>query len=236
MLRQVRQFETNVYCPSEFRESKGAEAQPELQCLERARELHAAFVEVHVLRDVARHVREVVGVVFLFNAECVAQHAGIFHEQTAKLVRLEQPLVRIECDGIGASQAGKCCAAAFGDNGSRAVCAVDMQPQSFALAQVRECIKRVHGAGVGGAAVGHYAERQSPSRAIVRNRNLERGNGKAKGIVRGNGAALLRAKPDNAQSLCHGRMRLVGTIDDGTLVRSAKLCVARGGDGGQVGH
>ena len=85
----------------------------------------------------------VVLVAFLLDAEGVAEHGRVADQEAAQLVWLEQPLVRIEGDGVGAPQARQAGAAALGDDGRRAVRAVDVEPEAFAGADVGQRNERI---------------------------------------------------------------------------------------------
>ena len=76
-----------------------------------------------VVADVGRH-----------EAEGVAHSLGVADNGAAAFDRQIQPLVRIDCQTVGALDALVQSGGLFGQDAEAAVSAVDVEPQSFALA------------------------------------------------------------------------------------------------------
>ena len=91
---------------------------------------------------------------------------AVADEHAADLVRLEQPLVRVEHERVGAIEAGQRGASGVGERRGRAVGAVDVQPDAVLGAQVGERRQRVDRAGRGRAGGGRDAERHAPGGAV----------------------------------------------------------------------
>ena len=85
---------------AERRQPEDADRQPQLQRPRPARELHGAVAEVDLA---AQHVAQVGAL----ERERPLEQVRLAHEQAADLVRLEQPLVRVEHQRVGALEAGE---------------------------------------------------------------------------------------------------------------------------------
>ena len=98
--------------------------------------------------------------------ERVAECPAVAHEDTPALVRLVQPLVRVEGDRVRAAELAEGGAPALGQYGEAAVRRIDVKPQTVFTAQVCERRDRVDGTGARGAGVRDDAERP-PAVAFV---------------------------------------------------------------------
>ena len=81
----------------ERRHPEGLDRHPDLERAERATELQPAVGEIRMVlapQGVLEHV--------VVQPERGLQSAGVLHQQTPRLVGLEEPLVRVQPDGIGA--------------------------------------------------------------------------------------------------------------------------------------
>src|SRR5690242_16728319 len=82
-----------------------------------------------------------------------APHAGIAKQDASAPVRLQAVFVRINYDGIGFPNTGKCalsfCAEIFCQDKITAVGSVRMNPESILLTQHEYLAERIHGSGCG---------------------------------------------------------------------------------------
>ena len=97
----------------------------------RPRELHAEVGEVD-LALVGDGVEQVVG----RDLEGAPQQRAVAHEEAAALVRLVEPLVRIERDRVCELDPGERLAAALGQRREAAVGGVDVQPRAALAADL----------------------------------------------------------------------------------------------------
>jgi agmatinase len=99
--------------------------------MRRPRQLDAEVAEIDLvgLRD---RVVQVGG----RHLERAAQEAGVAHEQRSALVRLVQPLVRVERDGVGIADSRERAAPALSQHGEPSVGGIDMQPEPACAADV----------------------------------------------------------------------------------------------------
>ena len=104
----------------------------------------------------------------------VAEGVAVADHQSARPVREEEPLVRIERDAVGSLDPDEPLAAAFGEPEEAAVRGVDVDPQALAPGDVGDRGQRVDRPGVGGACCGADQERTPASGAILVDHRLER--------------------------------------------------------------
>ena len=149
-------------------EAEDAQREPQLQRAGAAGELRAALAQLD-------HAGVAVAQVGAVERERVLQQARVADQHGADLVGLEEPLVRVQHEAVGALDAGQQVLAARREAGGRAVGAVDVEPQALALrrASARSC-ERIDAAGArrpGGAdeqerpQAGLAVERGSPPRS-----------------------------------------------------------------------
>ena len=118
---------------------------------------------------------------------------AVAHEQAAALVRLVEPLVRVERDRVGEREPAERVAAALGQHGEAAVGRVDVEPDAALAAERGELVERIDRAGARRAAVRDDEERQ-PSRGLVGRRSRPRASpGRAAGRRRPAARAAGRA-------------------------------------------
>ena len=154
-------------------EAEDAQRQPELERARAAGELRAALAE---LDDAAAGVAQVGAV----ERERVLEQAGLADEHGADLVGLEEPLVRVEHERVGALDAGE--EVRLREAGGRAVGAVDVEPQALAVGEVGEVVERVDGAGArraGGADDARTGSGRPRGRGGSRRRSRPAGAGAA---------------------------------------------------------
>ena len=112
-------------------EPEHLDRQPQLQRADAARELDAAVAEVDLA---AEGVAQVLAV----QREGPLEQARLADQDGAGLVGLEQPLVRVDRQRIGALYPGQRLPARLAQRGGGSVGAVDVEPQSLCRAQVRQ--------------------------------------------------------------------------------------------------
>ena len=86
--------------------------------------------------------------------ECALERTQILHKETARLIGLEKPLVGIQPDRIGALDSTQQPLAFLGHDREASVRGVDVQPDSFRLAEVGHRFERVDCPGTGRTGVG----------------------------------------------------------------------------------
>src|SRR5439155_22519186 len=134
-----------------------AQRDPELESAATAGQLQAPVGEVHLAfgrLDILEELRR--------DLEAAPQGGAVTDEKRAELDGLIQPLVRIERDRVGELHAGKRLTSALAETRKRAVCAVDVEPDSPLAAEVRQLFERVDGASCRGASFTHDPPRASP--------------------------------------------------------------------------
>jgi hypothetical protein len=193
-------------------QAEDADRQPQLQRARPARELHRAVAEV----DLAG---ERVAQVGALERERALEQRRLAHQQAADLVGLEQPLVRVEHQRVGALQPGQQRAGGRPQRGRRAVGAVHVQPQVLLGADVGQRVERVDRARARGAGRGHDAHRPAPRRAVGRDRRPHRPGIQPEPGIGLQHPELLEA--EHAQRPRHGGVRLVGAVDDARPARGA---------------
>ena len=164
--RRLREVEAAVDRRAERVEAERAERQPDLERARRARELDAEVGEVHLARLGARVVQ-----VRGRHLERAAQERGVAHQQAAALVRLVEPLVRVERHRVGAADAVERAPAAL-----RRARRSRRRPRRRAaravrVAQTRPAPQRIDDAGVGRPA---FAERKNGMRPATARRPRRR--------------------------------------------------------------
>ena len=88
------------------------------------------------------------------------------HDQRADVVGLEEPLVRVDRDAVGALQSGNAVRVALAQARGAAVGGIDVQPHGLALGDVGQAHGVVDRAGVRGARDGRDRERGQSRRAV----------------------------------------------------------------------
>jgi hypothetical protein len=128
------------------------ERQPQLQRAELARERDPAVGEVDLVvagRGVAQIRRA--------RREGGGQQRSVAHEHAAQLGRLEEPLVRVERERVGALEAGQLPSPPLAQRRGRPVGAVDVQPHALGVARAAQRDERVDRARAGRARGGDDA-------------------------------------------------------------------------------
>ena len=142
------------------------------------------------------------------------------HEGT-DVVRLEEPLVRIDGDTVREIQAGDAAGVPGGESGRAAIRGVHVEPQALARRQVRQLRDEVHGARVGGARDGGDGDRPQAGRPVARD---GRGHGfgvQAEAIVGGQHDQRLGREAQLVQRPRDREVRLVAGVDAHALQRRA---------------
>ncbi len=155
------QFHTLRDGPPERGHPEGLHRHPDFQGPEGAAQLQAAIRDVRVVRAPYRILEDVV-----VNPERALERACVLHQKTARLVGLEEPLVRVHSNRIGALHAAQEFLAPFGHDRKAAVGGVDMQPDSLRLAEIRHRLERVDRSRADRAGVSAYRDGIEPRRAI----------------------------------------------------------------------
>ena len=151
------------------------------------------------------------------HVEGVAERLPILHQQAAGLVGLEEPLVGIKPDRVGALDTAQELPAPLGHDREPAVGGIDVEPQVFGFAEVRQFLKRVDRAGAGGTGIGADGDGGQAGGAVV-------GDGPGEGLHVEPEAAVARdladvvsANPDDHGGAGEGAMALVAHVDGGSL-------------------
>ena len=193
--------------------------------LERARhpgQLEAEVGEVDLAVDRARFL-QVVG----RDRERVPQLGAVADEQAAALVRLVEPLVRVERDRVRVLDPGELPAPALVEHREPAVRRVHVQPHVLLVAQLDEIFQRVDRAAVRGAAVRGDEERLATGRDVGLHRRLEQVDAHLELVARRDHANLVLPEAEAACGSRHRRMRLIGDVDDQVVGHRADLRLAR---------
>ena len=103
----------------------------------------------------------------MVNGECALDRAHVLHQQAARLVRLEEPFVRVHPDRIGALDPTQKPFALLGHDREAAIRGVHVQPDTFCLAVVRHRFKRIDGPGAARPGVGAHRDGVEPGGAVI---------------------------------------------------------------------
>ena len=147
--------------------------------------------------------------------ERASQRRRIAHEEAAALVRLVQPLVRVERDRVGELDPGERLAAALGQRREAPVGRVDVEPGAVLVGDRGEVLERVDRAGVRRAAA-RADEEGPPTLALVRaHRGRQRGRLEALVLADREHAHVVGAQAEHARRPRDRRVRLVGDVGHG---------------------
>ena len=106
--------------------------------------------------------------------ERALEEAPVADEQPADVERLEEPLVRIDRQGVGAFERGHASREPLGEPGSAGIGGVDVQPEALALGEVGKVGDRVDRAGVRRAGGTDDRERDAARGPVGRDRLRDR--------------------------------------------------------------
>ena len=205
------------------------EREPELERPGGARELDAAIGEVDVppaderVLEVVRH-----------DVKRRFEPRALAHEDAAGLVRLVEPLVRVERRRVGALEAAEGRAASFGQHREPAVRSVDVEPDPVRAADVGELVERIDRARVGGACIADRREGLTSGRDVRLDRSVQRLGADPVQVVDRHEVHLLGPEAEHANRPRHRRVALGREVHDRTLGLRAGNRLARAGEGGQV--
>ncbi len=238
-------------------QAAGAEmppAQPQLERPEPAGALHRALVEVERLAR-AKAITGVMGIRLGLAAAVVLRAAmerleqvgaSADHEGT-NVVRLEEPLVGVDRDRIGALQVRHPGRVAGRQADRAAVGGVDVEPQAVVLGKVGQVCCPVHRPGVRRA--GHGADRERPQATgpIRLDRRGDRRAAQAERIVGGHDLQGVDRESELIEGPADREVGLIGGVHPGALELPAagrmvqpqdlgQVQVAGHGQGHEVGH
>ncbi len=140
-----------------------------------------------------------------------------FHEQSPDVVRLEEPLVRIDRERVGAFQGGELVRLARRHPGGRAVRRVHVEPQPFAFGEVREAGYVVDRAGVRRAGDRADRERCETCRAVLADGGCDVAGAQLEGLVGGNDLERPLREAEEVDGSLDREVGLIGGIDPGAL-------------------
>ena len=154
-------------------------------------------------------------------------------EQASDLVGLEEPLVRVDADRVGALDAAQPPGSRLGDRREAAVRRVDVQPDALRGAVVGDRVQRVDGAGAGGAGVGAYRDGRAARGAVGLDGGSERGRIEAEVVAGRQHTNGVGADADDARGAGLGAVALVAHVDGGpSRVPRCLSCRHEGVEGG----
>ena len=210
-------------------DAERAQGQPELECTRGSRELEALVGEVDDAFVDLRVAQVVRG-----DLERTPERVRVAHEHAAALVRLVQPLVRVERDRIGEREIAERRSAAVGQHGEAAVRRIALEPDVALAADGGELVDRVDGAGARRAAVRDREERQPAGRLVGRHRGCKRRGLEPQIVADRQHAQLVRPEAEHPCRARDRRVRLVGCVDDEVVAHRADERFARTGERGEV--
>ena len=203
--------------------------QPDAQGAEGPGELEAAVAEVDVfgaplgVLQVGRH-----------DAESRFEPAGVAREETAGFVRLEEPLVGIECEAVGTLDPFEQGPGLRVQHREPAVRGVDVIPDSLVTRDFRQLGQRVDASRIRRSGGGDQAEGLKAVGAVLTDGRDETRRPDSERVVGGHGADEPGVDPGDAGSAAHRGVRLFGPVD-----RSPRRIPRRlpsGDDGDEVGR
>ena len=180
---------------------------PDLQGADRAAQLQAAVREVRVIGAPYRVLKDIV-----LDRESALQGTQFLHHEDARLIGLEEPLVGVEPDRIGALDPAQQPLAFLRHHGETPVRGVHVQPDSFGLAEVGHRFEGVDLPGAGRPGVGAYRDGVESGPAVVGDGAREGRHVQAEASVGGNHADALRADADDPRRADVGAVALVAHV------------------------
>src|SRR5687767_6113802 len=97
----------------------------------------------------------------------------ILHQETARSVGEEHPLVWIEGDRVGPLDTTQPTSSPFGQLEEAAVCAVDVEPDLLAFGDLGDAFQRIDGPGVDRPGARHHHEWAEAARSVLVDRALQ---------------------------------------------------------------
>ena len=174
--------------------------EPELERSEAARSLQRELVPVQ---------RLVFGlpdpVVLGLPVERAQQILAPLHQERADVIRLEEPLVRVDRQRIGAFEVGHARSVPLREPNGPAVGRVYVEPEALAFGQVREVTDQVDRAAIRGARDGRDAERCEAGAPILGDRGGHRLRVKTEAVVRSDHPERLGREPEHIQRALRSR-------------------------------
>ena len=147
---------------------------PDLQRVARPRQLHPEVGEVDLLL-VRDRVEQVLG----RDLERAPQQGAVADEKAAALVRLVEPLVRIDRDRVRQLDPGERLASALGQRREATVRSIDVQPGTGGAADLGDLRQRIDRPGARAATADGDEERPQPGGSIGLDRSAERRSDRA---------------------------------------------------------
>ena len=203
---------------SERSHPKGLDRHPDLQRPKRAAQLQAAIREVGMVRAPHRVLEHVV-----VEGEDVLQRAGVLHQQAACLVGLEEPLVGVQPNRIGALNPGQEPFAGLGHDGKATVGGIGVQPDAFRLAVVRHRPQRIDSSGATRSGVCAHGDGIETCGAILGHGLHKRLHVQAEVLVTWNRAHALRSHADDHRPAAEHAMALVAHVHGRPLGRAGRF-------------
>ncbi len=224
--RQLSEVERPVDRGAERVDAERCEREPELEGARGARELKTEVGEVDdAVVDLC--VAEIVGV----DLERAAQRAAVADEQAAALVRLVEPLVRVERDRVGAARARRAARGRARVRTANPPYAASTCSQTFRSRQSGASSASGSTAPVLVAPPFATTKEREPARSLVgRDRRRERRGLEPQVVVDRQHAHLVRPEAEDARRSADRRVRLVGGVDDEVVAHRADARLARAGE------
>ena len=163
--------------------------------------------------------------------EGLAEDASLANHEPTDVVRLEEPFVGVDRDGLRPLEVGNATRVAGRQPRRGAVRRVHVQPQVFALGNVGKLADGVHGAGVRRARDRGDRDRQEARRAVAPDRFLDRRRPESEVVTSRHDGERLGREPELVQRAPDREVRLVGGVDADALEGAATRPAARLGRG-----
>ncbi len=172
---------------------------------------------------------------------------AVADQQAADVVRLEEPLVRVERDRIGAIEVGHARGVAGRQSGGTSVRGVDVEPQVLGRGHVGQLADDVDRAGVGRPGHAGDRERDEARRPVGGDGGGDRRAAQPEPIVRREHDQRLGREAQQIEGASDGEMRLVGGVHPNAVEgrptgrpagaeQPAEVDVAGQGHAHEVGH
>ena len=175
---------------------------------------------------------EVVGT----DPERLAEHAHVPQQQRPGAVGDEERLVRVDDQGVGATETGEDLTALGAEREQAAVGRVDVQPELLGRRDVGDRLERVDGAGVRGPRGGDDEKGTAARGAVGPYGGRERGGVHAQPVVGADAPDEGGSQAGDAERHVHAVVGVLAEVDDQVVDVGQHLeRVARGHDGGEGG-
>ena len=151
------------------------------------------------------------------------ERAQVLHQQAARLVRLEEPLVGVEADGVCQLDSRELAPPLLRHRREAAVGGVHVEPDAFPRAVAGDVRERVHRAGARGPGAGAHRNRRQSRGAVGGDAAREDLHVETVSAVARQRAHVLRLHAHDGRRARDARMHLIAHVDGGAVGRARRF-------------